>query len=325
MLTFFVLGDWGRRGSDAQQTVADGMARAARRYTPAFVLTTGDNFYDHGVQDALDPHWHDSFDAVYTDPSLLIPWYAALGNHDHEGDVASQIAYTQHDSRWRMPGRYYSFNKRVDDRTHAQFVVLDTTPFTDPDARQAQANGSMGDGHPGAAGSSARAVRPVVQAEGNGSAVEQRNGRLRSPRTAFDPTLQRYWLQHMLAPSRSAWRLVVGHHPIRSGSSFHGATPALRQEVAPLLHSMNVHAYLCGHEHDLQHLAADGLHHVVSGAGSEVRETGSVEATRYSASTLGFAVVSLTADAMGLRFCDASGEVIYETLIDRVATAEKAA
>jgi acid phosphatase len=123
----------------------------------------------------------------------------------------------------------------------------------------------------------------------------------------------------MLAPSRSAWRIVVGHHPIRSGSAFHGPTPALQQHIAPLLQSMGVHAYLCGHEHDLQHLDADGLHYVVSGAGAEVRSTGSSPATRYCASTPGFAVVSLTAEAMRLRFCDADGEVIYETLVDRPA------
>lgn len=315
MLTFFVLGDWGRRGSDAQRSVAEGMARAARRYEPDFVLTTGDNFYEHGVSDPLDPHWHDSFDAVYDAPSLLVPWYAALGNHDHEGSVEAQSAYAEHDSRWRMPSRYYSFNKRVDSRTHAQFVVLDTTPFTDPDARAAQANGVNG------ARANGTLHRVSSSDAANGSV-----SRLRAARTAYDPTLQRYWLQHMLAPSRSAWRLVVGHHPIRSGSPIHGPTPALQQNVAPLLQSLGVNAYFCGHEHDLQHLTSgDGLHHIVSGAGSAVRETGSVPATRYCAETLGFAAVTLTTEAMRLRFCDAVGEVIYETRIQRRVPAEEAA
>jgi len=326
MLTFFVLGDWGRRGSDAQNAVAAGMDRAARRYDPDFVLTTGDNFHEHGVEDALDPHWHDSFDAVYDAASLRIPWYATLGNHDHEGSVEAQIAYTEHDARWRMPSRYYSFNKRVDDRTHVQFVVLDTTPFTDPNARAAQANGAdadaPGNGSPvnGTSGDGASPSPASGLVTPRGSA-----GRLRDSRTAYDPTLQRYWLQHMLAPSRSAWRIVVGHHPIRSGSPAHGPTPALQQNIAPLMRSLGVNAYFCGHEHDLQHLADDDLDYIVSGAGSEVRETGSVPATQYSASTLGFAVVSLTTDDMRLRFCDAVGEVIYETRITRRVPAEEAA
>jgi acid phosphatase len=309
MLTFFALGDWGQRGSDAQRAVAQGMARAAVRYNPRFILTTGDNFYDHGVEDVNDPHWQESFADVYDDPALSVPWYAALGNHDHEGTVAAQVDYADHDLRWRMPERYYSFSKRVDDRTHAQFVILDTTPFTDPDLRAHRAGDRVvaaGNSTSGNGTSGTRSATPEGGVE-----------RLRTTRTAFDPTLQRYWLRHMLAPSRSAWKIVVGHHPIQSGSAFHGPTPALQEHVAPLLQSLGVHAYLCGHEHDLQHIDDDGLHHVVSGAGAEVRPTGTCAGTRFSASTLGFAVVTLTADAMRLRFCDAEGAVVYETLSER--------
>ncbi len=286
MLSFLVLGDWGRRGSDAQRAVATGMARAARRYNIDFVLSTGDNFYEHGVESIHDAHWCESFDAVYDDPALHVPWYATLGNHDHEGSVRAQIAYARRDVRWRLPDRYYSVNKQIDARTHAQFVVLDTTPFAEVDQRAAVDRESYG--------------------------------------TAYDPTLQSYWLRHMLAPSRSAWRIVVGHHPIRSAGSFHGDTPALRNQVDPLLRQYGVQTYFNGHEHDLQHLAEDGLHYVVSGAGSETRPAGTGPHSRFSRSTLGFAAVTLHPDVMELRFCDAEGTVCYETTIAReTATTER--
>jgi hypothetical protein len=39
------IGDWGRRGADHQQEVADSMAEYALAHPPEFVISTGDNFY----------------------------------------------------------------------------------------------------------------------------------------------------------------------------------------------------------------------------------------------------------------------------------------
>jgi DNA repair exonuclease SbcCD nuclease subunit len=269
MLSFLVLGDWGRRGTAAQRAVAAGMARASRRYDTSFIVSTGDNFYDHGVESVRDPHWVESFEAVYDAPTLYCPWYVALGNHDHEGSTRAQCQFSQYDARWHLPDRFYAINKRVCSDVHAQLIFLDTTPFSE-------------------------------------TAEEGARG------TAYDPALQAYWLRHMLAPSRSRWRIVVGHHPVRSSSTFHGDTPGLRASIAPILQQFGVQAYLCGHEHDLQHLTEAGVHYVVSGAGSERRPTDTGPFTRFSRSSLGFAVVTLHADRMVLRFCDADATVLYE-------------
>lgn len=44
--------------------------------------------------------------------------------------------------------------------------------------------------------------------------------------------------------------------------------PEIRRALQPLLEQYGVAAYLCGHEHNLQHLHADGetTHYIVSGA-----------------------------------------------------------
>lgn len=44
--TFFVIGDWGRRGNGGQRAAARMMADVARCMAPDFILSTGDNFYD---------------------------------------------------------------------------------------------------------------------------------------------------------------------------------------------------------------------------------------------------------------------------------------
>lgn len=125
-LKFLVLGDWGRRGRYFQDEVAETMGKVAGEINADFIVTTGDNFYPSGVASVWDSHWQQSFEYVYTAPSLDIPWYATLGNHDHRGTVQAQIDYTEHSDRWNMPGRYYAITQTLDDTTRIQFIFLDT-------------------------------------------------------------------------------------------------------------------------------------------------------------------------------------------------------
>lgn len=40
-----------------------------------FVISTGDNFYDDGLEGVDDPAFYDSFVNIYTAPSLQKIWY----------------------------------------------------------------------------------------------------------------------------------------------------------------------------------------------------------------------------------------------------------
>jgi acid phosphatase len=124
-LTFLVVGDWGS-GTKHQRKVAVQMGKAAEAIGARFVISTGDNFYDDGVTSVDDPQWKRTFEDVYTAPSLMIPWYAALGNHDHRGNINAQVEYTKRSSRWRMPGAYYKHTETLADGSLADFFVLDT-------------------------------------------------------------------------------------------------------------------------------------------------------------------------------------------------------
>ncbi|MET0308764.1 MAG: tartrate-resistant acid phosphatase type 5 family protein [Sphingomonas sp.] len=128
-MTFVVLGDWGRFGRGSQQVVADRMAETAMEIGARFVLTVGDNFYENGVTGIDDPHWRGSFEDVYHAPSLQIPWYAALGNHDYRSNPQAQIDYAARKGRWNMPGRWYAFREQAPDGTTVEFFVIDTTPM----------------------------------------------------------------------------------------------------------------------------------------------------------------------------------------------------
>ena len=119
-----VIGDWGT-GRALQRRVAQGMQTFAGQTHPHFVISTGDNLYPCGVTSRDDPRFQTVFENVYTGADLQIPWHLALGNHDHMGDVESQIAYTERSVRWRLPARYYTFTESSDGVT-ADFFVLDT-------------------------------------------------------------------------------------------------------------------------------------------------------------------------------------------------------
>src|SRR5205085_2106474 len=73
------------------------------------VLTAGDNFYVI-FRDAADPSWRNVFEDVYDRRRLPMPFFATLGNHDHEhGKTEIELAYARAhpESRWKIPSQWY--------------------------------------------------------------------------------------------------------------------------------------------------------------------------------------------------------------------------
>ncbi|KAF5827404.1 Metallo-dependent phosphatase-like protein, partial [Dunaliella salina] len=73
--TFFVVGDWGRQGNQNQTNVASLMGQVADLEQPSFVISTGDNFYEHGLSSYDDPLFKESFTDVYNASGLQVPWH----------------------------------------------------------------------------------------------------------------------------------------------------------------------------------------------------------------------------------------------------------
>ena len=105
------------------------MEIAANALRPQFIISVGDNFYEHGVASTDDPQWQKTFEDVYVAPSLQVPWYVALGNHDYLGNCDAQIAYSRLSQRWNMPARYFTQTRPIDAATAVDFFYLDTTPM----------------------------------------------------------------------------------------------------------------------------------------------------------------------------------------------------
>lgn len=123
-LAFLALGDIGWPGP-VVQGVAARMERVADELPFSFVCLLGDNFYRDGVDSSVDPRWRGGFEELFAGSHLDVPFYAALGNHDHNGIVQAQVEYTARSSRWRMPAQYYSFALPLGEH-EVEFFVLDT-------------------------------------------------------------------------------------------------------------------------------------------------------------------------------------------------------
>lgn len=111
---FIAMGDTGK-GNPGQYQVGQAIGTLCQSQGCDFVVLLGDNFYPSGVDSTTDPLWQSAFVKPYA--SVNAPFYAVLGNHDCGANGAgtdfprgdNQVAYSKVSSKWRMPGRHYTW------------------------------------------------------------------------------------------------------------------------------------------------------------------------------------------------------------------------
>mmetsp|Transcript_12110 Transcript_12110/g.26026 ORF Transcript_12110/g.26026 Transcript_12110/m.26026 type:complete len:418 (+) Transcript_12110:115-1368(+) len=302
--TFFIIGDWGRQGAYTQETTAKMMSQTGGCWKPKFVISTGDNFYPSGLSSAMDSQWYLSFINMYKDDSLQVPWYSVLGNHDY-GDTLSSVTLSScprpsdnslqgcqgsccHSPLWQsnlnnsaIPDKRWQLQQGTWKQSFLNgtldIIFVDTSPFI----IKYQST-------------------PMSNLIGGVSSVD----------TAGQTTL----IEALLKSSGAKYRVVVGHHPIRSYG--HHCQDPNQSDCADmswlrlLLTKYKVPLYLCGHDHDLQFikLADDPIYYVISGAGSDVRanefdDVNTPEGSmNFHADDQGFVVGSLNPDGIKLYY-----------------------
>lgn len=67
------------------------------------------------------------------------------------------------------------------------------------------------------------------------------------------PQEQFAWFESTLASSTADYLMVIGHHTIYSAGRY-ASSYNLREDIQPLLEQYHADMYLCGHEHNLQHV-----------------------------------------------------------------------
>ena len=281
-LHFMVFGDWGRNGEDNQKETAQEMGIVAKFFKPAFIVSTGDNFYPSGVRSTMDHNWLASYEDIYTAHSLQTDWYVVLGNHDYKGSPQAEIDYTEVDRKWNMPARYYSRVVFIgDDSSRGVLLVfIDSTPLL---------------------------------SEYYASTEHHVRGQ--------DTAAQRIWLEKILhdAPTNIKWKFVFGHHPLWTGGNRMNSSESIEMKklLRPIFEKYKVDAYFSGHEHNLQYIKPEGYtHYFVSGAGSEttpviVHPEGGI----FAKAENGFMNISVGENKMEVNVISYTGQLLYSKLI----------
>lgn len=130
----------------------------------------------------------------------------------------------------------------------------------------------------------------------------------------FPPGEQVAWLERSLAASKAAWKIVVGHHPVLSGGG-HGNTDGLIEQFKPLFERYGVQAYLNGHNHNLEHVAVNGVHYLTSGGGCAPEAVTPIGGTRFAHGGLGFLHARLAPDELAVEFFDEKAASLYRAVI----------
>ena len=273
---FIIVGDEGGFASGDQKAVAAAMGKEAERIKAQFVVTLGDNFHEDGIATPTDRRWNTEFEDVYTHPSLQIPWYPSLGNHDYRGNPEAELQHSNLSKRWKFTSRYYAHQESIDDSTSLLIVHLDTSPFLNQ-----------------------YRLQPTVY-----------------HMAGQDPRRQLVWLDSVLTITHARWTVVVGHHPIYSSTPKGGNTKELLEQVLPILKAHHVPLYVAGHQHFLQHLGDDAMDFVISGGGADHSTVSvDRKDLFFGTSALGFVSARATSRVLELNFLDTTNTVLHTVRI----------
>lgn len=278
-LSFLVIGDWGRRGAYNQSEVAFQMGKVGEKLDIEFVVSTGDNFYDNGLTSDHDTAFEESFTNIYTAKSLQKQWYSVLGNHDYRGDAEAQLSPLLRE----IDGRWLCLRSFIVDSELVEIFFVDTTPFVEE-----------------------------YFTESTGHKYDWRGI---IPQKSYISNLLKE-LDLATRESTAKWKIVVGHHAIRS-VGHHGDTQELVKQLLPILQANNIDFYMNGHDHCLEHISDTDspIQFLTSGAGSKAWR-GDVKQMNHRGLNFfydgqGFMSVKLTHTDATIEFYDVSANVLH--------------
>lgn len=126
---------------------------------------------------------------------------------------------------------------------------------------------------------------------------------------------QKRWLHEQLSsPKRTKWTIAVAHHPLWSNGS-HGDNGVLQKEWGPIFSEFGLDLYVCGHDHDLQHLQIENFPVslvLCGGGGANIRPMAVDKRGPFSKSAFGFAYLAVSEDELRVRLIDKDLNRLHE-------------
>jgi len=118
--------------------------------------------------------------------------------------------------------------------------------------------------------------------------------------------------EQLAALPADRWKVVCAHHPLFS-NGLHGDIGPLQRMWGQWLKDHGVDFYLCGHDHDLQHLQVPGWQtsFLLVGGASDPRPMRRDDRGPFARGIAGFAHLRFTADRAEITFIDGDGDTAH--------------
>lgn len=309
LFQYALIGDWGREGNYYQSSVAKIMSNYcyindASKSGCKEVISLGDNLYESGVETDDDPLFQKSFVNIYGPyRSLNIPWRIIMGNHDYKKNPFAQISYAKkQDTLWVTEGNglYYSYKPDIP-FINMTFIYIDTVPMLD-------------------------------QYWNPNSGINQS--------ALVNPEAQLNWFEEELktATQNNMTILVFGHHPVYCVSDKNEKElQDMQRSIENLLVRYRIPFYICGHEHNLQHIVmnydkdnkpildknsnvevAHTINYIISGGGSETRtipnENKYLKYMSFGYQEGGFVGLRVDSDLLNFEYITHKGEIQHNII-----------
>jgi predicted phosphodiesterase len=118
----------------------------------------------------------------------------------------------------------------------------------------------------------------------------------------WDRTQAAWLAQELKKPA--AWKIVFAHHPIFSYGRHKGERKLLGT-LWPMIREAGVDLYLAGHEHEMQHIARDGIQFLINGGGgTKLRAVRAGRDTAFALSSHGLLELVIEERRLVFRFLD---------------------
>ncbi|KAG6534429.1 hypothetical protein ZIOFF_008315 [Zingiber officinale] len=285
-LSLLVIGDWGRKGTFNQTLVAAQMGRIGESLDIDFVVSTGDNFYEEGLTGIDDKEFEESFTNIYAAESLQKQWYSGMFLQAYASFDDALAVLGNHDYIGDVLAQLSPVLRQIDRRWLCLRSFLLNADQLNPCLVQIQYH---------RLGVSCTLLMIVI--------------------------FVRKDLDLALKESTARWKVVVGHHTIRS-ASVHGDTIELQLLLLPILKENGVDFYVNGHDHCLEHISSNDcpLQFLTSGGGSKAWRgiLNSVsDKLEFFYDGQGFMSLQLTKTQAHVVFYDAFGNALHKRAITK--------
>jgi hypothetical protein len=299
-IKFISLGDWGGAALGGYHLknvlhTASAITTFMQSSDNQFIINTGDNFYYCGIQNTSDPQITEDYTKLFA--QINLPWYNCLGNHDYGFVPEAQLQLNGTIPNWIMDSRYYwrrlNFSGVV-----INVIALDTNPCVSDYRRDDPSKWDP-------CSTEFPTCSPVEgQCFFHANILKQ----------ACEPQLT--WFTRVLDQiPANEWVIVFGHHR------------AEQVDVADFqsqLDRPNVHLYLNGHVHSLEHYSIHNQDkYITTGAAcmvvpNAIKTVGSNNNNVWSKMVSGYTTHRIHDNTLTTEFRNIFNDIIYEFNVSKV-------